>query len=235
MFHEIATLNTKSTPTCICLKETSFVRRNNTDTWNLSIYYGSQDKNVHLVSISLTIDANVLAQSSMKEINTVKFSGHNDHVRDICLLNDHMASCSDDGTIRVWESSSFVSDTVKSTRDYSIHAHNILCIALTNQFVITGGKDRKIVLLDLTHGKKSKGPLRREIMTPSVVCSLVVHGNRIYSAGSDGYLRIYDLGTTFGIIEEIKIDDCKIVSVALCKNMLTATTASGCVELFSIN
>lgn len=221
-------------PTSVKLKETSFVRRGESNIWSVNVFFGCQDKNVHMTSLSISFDEKA-SNVSIKENNFAKFSGHSDHVRQLALHDDVMVSCSDDGTLRLWEAGSFAFDTVMCKKDVGFHSHNVLAVVMDDQIVISGGKDRKVIMWDYKHTKKSKGPLTLEVLTPSIVYSIAHFNNQIYVGGADGHLRAYKIDKTITPLFQEKVGDGKVICVEVYGNNLLAVGSCGTFKVYSLN
>ena len=194
----------------------SFIKKNTTN-WNIHLYFGNQDRNVNLVQLTVNLETN-----QFEENGRVKYIGHTDHVRGLSFDNNsnNFASCSDDGTVRVWPADSkLMSRDIQSTNIFETHNHDVIAVDFKMNIVASGGKDRRLVVHDLNSKSKTKSKNTKnykEILTSSIVTSLLLSddGKEIYVGGGDGRLKIFKIGEkTLEMVVDEKIYDNKILTI----------------------
>lgn len=188
------------------------------------MYFGNQDRYISLSYLTLNLNENI----SFEETNRIKFIGHTDYIRDISFDNasNNFASCSDDGSIRIFPTDPKLNDSnIECKNAFESHNHDVLSIDYRSNIVVSGGKDRKLVVYDLTQKTKSKQKDKQyyDITIPSIITSLKLSDDakEVYVACGDGYLRVYNIsGRNIDLIFSEKICEGRVVKVKKENDML---------------
>lgn len=114
------------------------------------------------------------------------FVGHGAAVNAAAFLPDHIASVSDDGTLRLWER-----QTAKLQRTIDAHDKKVVAIAASpdGRYVVTGSWDRTAKIWDVETGNLVQAFDRHRNNVNAVVFS--PDGAFVYSAGYDGAIWVW--------------------------------------------
>jgi WD40 repeat protein len=102
---------------------------------------GSADTHIKIWTIE--------ADSASRCIKT--FSGHSNSINSLCLINDHLASASNDKTIKIWSMNGDLIRTLTGHKDYVV----TLC-PLSEYLLASGSLDSYIKIFDLQTGEVIK-------------------------------------------------------------------------------
>ena len=118
-----------------------------------------------------------------------QLEGHTMGVLSLCVVGLHMASGSEDGSIKVWAMGQ--GPEWPCQRTLTEHTRSVEALAGWEGKLISGSWDGTIRVWELETGELDatltghRGP----------VCGLLVHGERLFSASMDGSIRAWAVGT----------------------------------------
>lgn len=106
-------------------------------------------------------------------------------------------------------------------RQVSTCSGRVLCIAVSKNFIFSGGSDYTICVW-----KRATGEFQRRLVGHTQkVSALVVHNGKIFSGSTDNTVRIWDLAT---YIEEKQIlHSCGVQCLAVCEGMIISGCENG--------
>ena len=125
-----------------------------------------------------------IMRPSPKTSNVLR--GHEGSVNAMCSSGSLLATASEDGTCRVWDT-----ETRTLRAEMIGHAQYVNCIAMTEQWVVTGSADRTVRKWDLQTGRC----LVEFDGHKSVINQLLVHENLLFSSSFDKTARQWSLLT----------------------------------------
>ncbi|KAI4496511.1 hypothetical protein M0804_000321 [Polistes exclamans] len=155
---------------------TALTASNNTVT--TSTLYGSKDS---IYSLAMNVTGTAIVSGSTEKVLKVwdprcctklmKLRGHTDNIKALVLNRDgtKCLSASSDGTIKLWSLGE-----QRCLQTYRVHNEGVWALLATDTFshVISGGRDKRVVMTELSHPEKSfviceeKEPILKMAMTP---------------------------------------------------------------------
>lgn len=120
-----------------------------------------------------------ILRSSPKQANNI-LRGHEGSINAMCLSGTMLATASEDGTCRLWNT-----ETRTLHAEMVGHAQYVNCVAIGEQCVVTGSADKTIRKWDLETGKC----LTVFTGHSSVINQVIVHENLLFSTSFDRTAR----------------------------------------------
>lgn len=177
-FLPLITLDASSPINTMVLQTLSYNKREEV-AWNLRLYAGSQDKTVHLHSVSVSIEADGTTIKAVLFHHLV-FIGHTSYVRAIAFNHSatgepiSMLTGSDDFTFKVWPLNLLETAKVERCTTYEGHENDIIAIDCQSGWVITGSKDKSVGFWDLNPAKNARAEKVREVSIIRVPVGVIV-------------------------------------------------------------
>ena len=177
-FHPLLALDVGLPVSSLQLQTISYNKREEV-TWNLRVFAGSQDKSVHMYSVSVVLS---LDGSSVKcnQFHHLKFVGHTSCVRTLSFNHSasgeagHLLSGADDFVLKVWPLNLLETDKVVRCTTYEGHEDDILAMDCKAGWVVTGSKDKSVGFWDLNPAKTARAEKSREVKIARVLVGSVV-------------------------------------------------------------
>jgi WD40 repeat protein len=147
-------------------------------TWNVRVYYGAQDKMVHLSSVSVIISADGSVKAS--EFHKLSFVGHNAQVRALSFNHSStgeptsLLTAGDDFSLKVWPLNLLEGDKVIKCTTYEGHEDDVLALDCKSGWVATGSKDKSVGFWDLNPAKTARAEKARQVAINRVEVGSVV-------------------------------------------------------------
>lgn len=177
-FYPLIALDISLPVSAIQLQTISYNKREEI-TWNLRVFAGSQDKSVHMFSVSIVIS---LDGKTVKcnQFHHLMFVGHTSYVR--ALSFNHSAtgdavsllSGADDFVLKVWPLNLLETDKVIRCTTYEGHEDDILAMDCKSGWIVTGSKDKSVGFWDLNPAKTVRAEKTREVKIARVLVGSVV-------------------------------------------------------------
>lgn len=118
-----------------------------------------------------------------------------------------------------------MSTSINCTKSFELHNHDVLSVDYKSNIVVSGGKDRKLIVYDLTPKTKSKQKDNNphyDTIVPSIITSLLLSDDakEVYVGCGDGHLRIYRILDKLECVFNEKICDGRIVTIKRIGDMI---------------
>lgn len=147
---------------------------------------------------------------------------HDDDVGALHVSKSLILSGSDDNLIKVWDR-----NTGTLTFSLNYHSDDLQTLILYgDNFIISGGNDKLIYIADLHKNRvyKLKGH-------KASVLSLAIQGNKVFSASSDGEIKVWDIYSR-QLENTIKTNNKTIYSISVTTGNIIAASEDGTISLW---
>lgn len=230
------TIDTPAPTNAIYLQTLSFNKRDET-VWNIRVFVGSQDKAIHLHSVSITIGVDGIGIKA-QVFHHLVFVGHVSYVRSIAFLHSEtgepvsMISGSDDFTIKSWPLNLLETDKVVRCTTYEAHEDDIVAVDCKAGWVVSGSKDKSVGFLDLNKAKTVRAEKVREVKIVRIPVGSVVRSVLLSDDASmaivgcgDGTVKIFQRDdVSWSITATKKLHNAPIDTLLLTQNVVVTTS-----------
>lgn len=159
----------------------------------LSSLLSLQAYNFNLINDGWENDPDIYQALNYSVSDNVVFRGHQDGVRSIVLSKSNLISCSDDGTIRIWDIHNPLNKPkLIALPDAAKKGLRSLDISRDNKFLAVGTFEGTILLIDLENPNSSIIQLKGHSFVVNSV-SFNFENSLLVSSSSDGTLRLWNL------------------------------------------
>lgn len=178
----------------------SFVQREET-TWNVRVFWGSQDKAIHLLSVSVVLSA--AGTYTASPFHHLSFIGHGAYVRALAFQHSetkeatHLLSAGDDFVFKIWPLNLLEGEKITRCTTYEGHQDDIVAIDCRNGWVMTGSKDKTVAFCDITPGKTARAEKNKEVKLEKVYIGTVIRSvllsedaTMAFAGCGDGTLKV---------------------------------------------
>lgn len=233
-------VNASSPINTMVLQTLSYNKREEV-TWNLRLFAGSQDKTIHLHSITVTIKG---GDSSIEAsvFHHLVFIGHTSFVRAIAFNHSatgeptSMLTTSDDFTFKVWPLNLLETEKVVRCTTYEGHENDIVAIDCRSGWVVTGSKDKSVGFWDLNPAKNARAEKVREVSIMRVMLGVVVRSvllsedaTMALAGCGDGTVKVLQRtesgpDTVWTLVASKQLHNAPIDSLLLTQNILVTSS-----------
>ena len=235
-FPQLLTLDVPMPVSALQLQTISYNKREEI-TWNVRIFAGSQDKSIHMYSVSIVISPTDHT-AKCSQFHHLTFIGHNACVRSLSFIYSasgeatHLLTGADDFVLKVWPLNLLETEKVVRCTSYEGHDDDILAVDCKSGWIITGSKDKSVGIWDLNPAKTVRAEKAREVKivrihVGSVVRSVVLSedATMAFAGCGDGSVKtIVRADTSWSLTASHTLHSAPIDSLVFTQNVLVTSS-----------